>query len=210
MDLTFTQSTLSDLSYLRSTSPIIAQFLVSEVSRFIAKRSQGNIDILKISRELENEGVEISNKKIDTILKALKAVLYKVLKQGSTSVEAQSQVLGQLSAVLAERCSFKEKMINSIVTQVQSEFQALNDYQAQNSLKTFFDQIRLKQLVSFDCILAHDFSASDSKNLKRTYATLIFKVSEVDGSLRTRTLEVNLDELKQFKEEIARIEETLS
>ena len=118
MDLTFTQSTLSDLSYLRSTSPIIAQFLVSEVARFIAKRSQGNLDLLKISRELENEGVEISNKKIDTILKALKAILYKVLKHGSTSVEAQSLVLGQLSAVLAERCSFKEKMINAIVTQV--------------------------------------------------------------------------------------------
>ena len=64
--------------------------------------------------------------------------------------------------------------------------------------------------MSFDCVLAHDFSASDSKNLKRTYATLIFKVSEVDVSVRTRTLEVNLDELKQFKEEIARIEETLS
>ena len=64
--------------------------------------------------------------------------------------------------------------------------------------------------MSFDCVLSHDFSASDSKNLKRTYATLIFKISEADGQTRTRTLEVNLDELKQFKEEIARIEETLS
>jgi|LauGreDrversion4_2_1035121.scaffolds.fasta_scaffold591108_1 hypothetical protein len=210
MDLTFTQSTLSDISYLRQTSPIIAQFLVSEVCRFITKRSQGNLDTLKISRELENEGVEISNRKIDIIIRSLKAILYKVLKQGSTSVESQSQVLGLLSAVLAERCSFKEKMINAIVTQVQAEFQALNEHQAQHSLKTFFEQIRLKQLVSFDCVLSHDFSASDSKNLKRTYATLIFKISEADGQLRTRTLEVNLDELKQFKEEIARIEETLS
>jgi len=32
----------------------------------------------------------------------------------------------------------------------------------------------------------------------------------VDGTTRTRTLEVNLDELKQFREEIVRIEETLS
>ncbi len=128
MDLTFTQSTLSDISYLRQTSPIIAQFLVSEVCRFITKRSQGNLDTLKISRELENEGVEISNRKIDIIIRSLKAILYKVLKQGSTSVESQSQVLGLLSAVLAERCSFKEKMINAIVTQVQAEFQALNEH----------------------------------------------------------------------------------
>ena len=103
--------------------------MVSEVCRFIAKRTQGNLDTLKISRELENEGVEISNRKIDIIIRALKAILYKVLKQGLTSVENQSQVLGLLSAVLAERCSFKEKMINAIVTQVQSEFQALNEYQ---------------------------------------------------------------------------------
>ena len=196
MDLTFTQSTLSDISYLRQTSPIIAQFLVSEVCKFIAKRTQGNLDTLRLSRELENEGVEISNRKIDIIIRALKAILYKVLKLGSTSIDAQSQVLGLLSAVLAERCSFKEKMINAIVTQVQSEFQALNEHQTQNSLKTFFDQIRLKHLVSFDCLLGHDFSGGDSKNLKRTYATLIFKISEVDGSVRTRTLEVNLDELK--------------
>ena len=130
MDLSFTQATLSDISYLRQTSPIIAQYLVSEVCQFIAKRTQGNLETLKISKELENEGVEISNRKIDIILRALKAILYKVLKLGSTSVEAQSQVLGLLSAVLAERCSFKEKMINAIVTQVLSEFQALNEHQA--------------------------------------------------------------------------------
>jgi hypothetical protein len=58
--------------------------------------------------------------------------------------------------------------------------------------------------------LNHDFSSNDSKNLRRTYATLIFKISEVDGQLRTRTIEVNLEELKQFREEIIRIEETLS
>jgi len=64
--------------------------------------------------------------------------------------------------------------------------------------------------VSFDVQLSHDFSGNETKNLKRTYATLIFKISEVDGTTRTRTLEVNIEELKQFREEILRIEETLS
>ena len=68
----------------------------------------------------------------------------------------------------------------------------------------------MKQLVGFDCVLGYDYSSNDCKNLKRTYATLIFKISEVDGQVRTRTLEVNLEELKQFREEIIRIEETLS
>jgi hypothetical protein len=45
-------------------------------------------------------------------------------------------------------------------------------------------------------VLNHDFSSNECKNLKKTYATLIFKISEVDGSVKTKTLEVSLDELK--------------
>ncbi|TNV86541.1 hypothetical protein FGO68_gene8655 [Halteria grandinella] len=197
-DLSIPQSSLADLSYLRQMSPIIAQFLVSEVARFQSKRAQGNLDILKISRELENEGVELSNEKILTVLRALKAIIFKVLKAGSQSVESQTVALQTLQVILTERCSFKEKMVNAIISQLQVEFQALNQFQAENSLKTFFDQIKLKKLVSFDCLLSHDF------------ATLVFKISEADGQTRVRTLEVTLEELKQFKEEIVRIEETLS
>lgn len=81
--LALQQSALSDLSYLRQMSPTIAQFLVSEVTRFLAKRDQGNLDILKLSRELENEGVELSNEKISTVVNALKIIVFKVLKAGS-------------------------------------------------------------------------------------------------------------------------------
>jgi len=66
---------------------------VSEICRFISKRAHGNLDILRISRELENEGVELSNEKIGTVVRALKAVLYKVLKAGSQSAEAQTLAL---------------------------------------------------------------------------------------------------------------------
>ena len=145
-----------------------------------------------------------------TVVRSLKTILFKVLKQSSQSVDGQTALLQQFQVILSERCSFKEKMIGAIIQQLQVELQTLNEYQQQNSLKTFFDQIKLKQLISFDCVLSHDFSGNESKNLKRTYATLIFKISEVDGQVRTRTLEVNLEELKQFKEEIVRIEETLS
>ena len=101
---------------------------MSEVCRFQSKRAQGNLDILRISRELENEGVELSNEKILTVLRALKVVVFKVLKLGAQGVESQSAALGALQGVLAERCSFKEKMINAIVTQLQTEFAALNDF----------------------------------------------------------------------------------
>ena len=122
MDLTFPQSALSDLSNLRCLSPTIAQFLVSEVCQFIAKRTQGNLDTVRLAREIENEGVEVSNDKIESVVRSMKLILYKVMKQGSQGTEAQSAVLGHLQAILAERCSFKEKMISAIITQLQSEF----------------------------------------------------------------------------------------
>lgn len=74
-------------------SPMIAQFLVSEVCRFVAKREQGNLDIVKLSRELENEGVEVSNEKITKVVLALKAVLFKVMKIAASSVEGQTALL---------------------------------------------------------------------------------------------------------------------
>jgi hypothetical protein len=46
-------------------------------------KQYGNLDPLKISRELENEGIEISNEKLAGILKALKTFLFKVLKVAS-------------------------------------------------------------------------------------------------------------------------------
>ena len=101
-------------------------------------------------------------------------------------------------------------MIGAFASALQNEFALLKHYQETNSLKTFFEQIKLRHLVSFDCVLNHDFSSNDCKNLKKTYATLIFQISEVDGQVKTRTVEVNLEELKQFKEEIVRIEEALS
>lgn len=91
---------------------------MSEVCRFQSKRAQGNLDILRISRELENEGVELSNEKILTVVRALKAILFKVLKLGSTSVENQTAALQSLQVLLSERCSFKEKMINAIISQL--------------------------------------------------------------------------------------------
>lgn len=46
-------------------------------------KQYGNLDVLKISKDVENEGVEISNEKLQTILKALKTFLFKVLKTAS-------------------------------------------------------------------------------------------------------------------------------
>ena len=51
---------------------------------------------------------------------------------------------------------------------------------------------------------------NEVKQIHRNYVTLIFGISEADGTVLTKNIDVSLDELKQFKEEIVRIEEQLS
>lgn len=65
-------------------------------------------------------------------------------------------------------------------------------------------------MIDFDVILQHDFSSSECKNMKNTYALLKFTTSEEKGSLRTQSVEVTLEELKQFRQEIQRIDEALT
>lgn len=50
------------------------------MSRYVTNKTQGNLDVSRIGRELENEGVELSNKKIAKIVSALREFLFKVLK----------------------------------------------------------------------------------------------------------------------------------
>ena len=50
----------------------------------------------------------------------------------------------------------------------------------------------------------------ECKNLNETRAQLLFKIRGSDGVIETRRIEVSLEELKQVKKELIRIEETLS
>jgi hypothetical protein len=59
-------------------------------------------------------------------------------------------------------------------------------------------------------MLRHDFSSMECKNLNETRAQLLFKIRGSDGVIETRRLEISLEELKQVKKELVRIEETLS
>ena len=70
--------------------------------------------------------------------------------------------------------------------------------------------LKLQQLVDFQLMLRHDFSSLECKNLNETRAQLVFKIRSNDGGLETRNIEVSLDELRQLKKELVRVEETLS
>ena len=59
-------------------------------------------------------------------------------------------------------------------------------------------------------MLRHEISTPDCKAVGLTRATLIFKIGQPNGGITTKTVDVSVDEVKQLKTELARIEETLS
>ncbi len=81
-------------------------------------RGYGNLDILKISRDIENEGIEVSNEKLQTILKALKTFLFKILKAGSVKDADHGQIVQTVTYILTERTALKEKMITAVATAI--------------------------------------------------------------------------------------------
>ena len=79
-----------------------------------------------------------------------------------------------------------------------------------NRLESVASVMKLQQLVDFQVVLRHDFSTPDCKNINSTRAVLLFKIAQPDGSIQDKRLDVSLEELRQFKRQLVRIEETLS
>ena len=59
-------------------------------------------------------------------------------------------------------------------------------------------------------VLRHEVSTADCKNVNQTRAILVFKVAMPNGSIQEKRIDVSLDELRMFRTELQRIEETLA
>lgn len=59
-------------------------------------------------------------------------------------------------------------------------------------------------------MLKHDFSTPQCKSINESRATLCFSIGMPDGSVQEKRVDVSIDELRMFRREIKRIEETLS
>ena len=58
--------------------------------------------------------------------------------------------------------------------------------------------------------MKHEFATPDCKALGMTRATLVFKIGQPNGNVATKRVEVSMEELRQLKKELTRIEETLA
>jgi len=131
----------------------------------------------------------------------------------------KSLVIAYLDGYKAENAEIKQTLKDEIVARSALQKEAIVealaaavDTEAAEASK--FDSIasvmKLQQLVDFQVVLRHEFSTPDCKNINSTRAVLLFKIAGPDGSIQDKRLDVSLDELKQFKKEMVRIEETLS
>ena len=99
-----TNQVYSDISYLKNLNQVTLEYLVGEVCRNIVNDSVSikncdNLDIIgRISRDLENEGVNLSNEKLHKILVALRSLIkvyYKVYVKRKASEEDPSSTLSE-------------------------------------------------------------------------------------------------------------------
>ena len=194
------------------------------------------MDIIgRISRDIENEGIYLSNEKILKICQALKQLVktyYRIYVRDSTAPLAEGEqypdhfadINGRLTAQLTLRANLKEGIINSLVTCLHTMLyeQLTHVGPPQEGIppnKRIFQQINLRQLISFDIAIKHDVCTEHCKQLKKTSAVMMFKIAEpsplssssdsVPNGYTTKTVECSLDEVKLFREEMQRIQEAL-
>ena len=155
-----------------------------------------------ISKEFENEGLEWSNKKISRVTNALKSLLVAYFAIYSPENVELKQTLKD--EILARSAIQKDVIVEAFAAAIETEAVEASRHESVVSV------MKLQKLVDFQVVLRHEFSTPDCKNINSTRAVLMFKIAQPDGSIQDKRLDVSLEELRQFKKEMVRIEETLS
>ena len=220
------------MSYLKSLNQVTLEYLVGEVCRSIINDTisliySQNLDIVdRLSKDLENEGIILSNEKIHTLVLALRPLIkvyYKLYtKMAEATPEPAAEINERVIYQLTMRTSLKEGIIQALVTTIETmlkeQLSALDTQEGMTThekCKHLFQQINLRQLISFDIALKHDICTEHCKQLKKTTAIMIFKIAspspltsssrEIPHGFTTKTIECSLDEVKMFREEILKI-----
>ena len=152
----------------------------------------------------------MSNEKIDKIVSALKQVIQAFYTEyNKKQAESEADVMPEIQATLTEQLQMKTGLKSSIVTALVTSLATIISDQliaAGNDRKKLFQQINLNQLISFDISINQDVCTEHCKKLKKTTATLMFKIRGANGPIHKK-IECSLDEVRQFREEMAKIQE---
>ena len=111
----------SDLAPVKSLAEPHIQFLVSQVANQITNRNKtkGAVSVSSISKELENEGIEWSNKKILQVTNALKSLLIAYFASYSPEETEAKQTLKD--EILSRSAIQKDAIVEALANAVDAE-----------------------------------------------------------------------------------------
>ena len=162
-DVNLTSLSLSiwtDLAPLRQTSSPVIQYLVAQVAAQVTNRTKtrGQLSPQTISRELENEGINWSNKKIKRVADALKTLIiaYLAAFQPEDVEGTKAQLVEEITS---RSCLQKAEVVEALAGAVDTEAREANSFDTVTSL------MRLQKLSDFQVILRHEISTPDCKNV---------------------------------------------
>ena len=129
-----------------------------------------------MGRELENEGISWSNKKIRRVADALKTLVIAYL--AAFKPDEVEQTKATLVEEITSRSAIqKAEVVEALAAAIDTEAQEAHSFNNVTSL------MRLQQLSDFQVVLRHEISTADCKNVSQTRATLIFKIARPNGSV---------------------------
>ena len=113
-------SVWSELAPISRLSPPVIQYLVAQVAAQVTNRTktQGQLSAQCVSRELENEGINWSNRKISRVADALKTLIIAYLAAFRAEEETKSQLAEEITSRSAiQKASVVEALSAAIDTE---------------------------------------------------------------------------------------------
>ena len=154
------QSVWSDITPLKQLSPAVIQYFVAQVSAQVTHRTKTRTQLSAqgVSRELENEGVTWSNKKISRVADALKTLI--IAYFAAYKPEEIEEAKGLLRDEITSRSAIqKDETVDALTSAIDTEASQAYSHNTITSL------MRLQQLSDFQVVLKHEISTADCKNI---------------------------------------------
>lgn len=125
----------SDLAPVRQLSLPVIQYFVAQVAAQVTHRTKtkGQLSAQSISRELENEGINWSNKKILRVADALKTLLisYMAAYKADDPAETRQTLVDEITS---RSCIQKEEIVEALAGAIDTEASEAHSFDTVTSL----------------------------------------------------------------------------
>ena len=143
MSAYLSQSTWSDLAPLKALSAPQIEYLIAQVAAVLTHRTaaKSNLNLQSIASDLEGEGVEWSEKKLQRVTDALKLLSVNYFR--AHKVDAAQAKESLQSDIESKSALTKQSVVEALVNALAFEASV------QSGFASVFEVMRLQQLVDF-------------------------------------------------------------